>query len=143
MSIRRSANASGAAKQQGLFDNGPTEGSLDLVLGLKQLLSRILHGYDRYLVSAQIGRATLKEISKDSLDKVLSSDPAYQPSAVLVTAICKITGSLEPFKYLLDPLDSDAIDPEDRDLIELARKQEKIRELQQDVERIRTRRGLK
>jgi hypothetical protein len=143
MSNRRSAADSTAAKQQGLFDNGPAEGSLDLVLGLKQLLSRLLRGHDRYLVAAQIGKATLKEISKDSLDKVLSSDPAYHPSAILVVAICKITGSLEPFKYLLEPLDSDAIDPGDRDLIELARKQEKVRVLQQDIDIIRTRRGLK
>jgi hypothetical protein len=98
MSNRRSATDSAAAKQQGLFDNGPAEGSLDIVLGLKQLLSRLLRGYDRHLVAAMIGKSTLKEISKDSLDKVLSSDPAYQPSAVLVTAICKITGSLGPFK---------------------------------------------
>ena len=143
MSNRRSAADGAASKQQGLFDNGPAEGSLDIVLGLKQLLSRLLRPYDRYLVAAQIGKATLKEISKDSLDKVLSSDPAYQPSAILVLAICKITGSLEPFRFLLEPLDSDAIDPEDRDLIELARKQEKVRELQVDIERIRTRRGLK
>jgi len=143
MSNRRSANDKDSSKQQGLFDNGPAEGSLDIVLGLKQLLSRLLRGYDRYLIAAQISKATLKEISKDSLDKVLSSDVAYQPSAVQIVAICKITGSLEPFKYLLEPLDSDVLNPDDRDLIELARKQEKVRELQLDIEKIRGRRGLK
>jgi hypothetical protein len=143
MSNRRPAADSAASKQQGLFDNGPAEGSLDIVLGLKQLLSRMLRGFDRYLVAAQVSKATLKEISKDSLDKMLSSDPGYQPTAVQIVAICKITGSLEPFKYLLEPLDSDVLDPEDRDLIELARKQEAVRALQVDIERIRTRRGLK
>ena len=94
-------------------------------------------------MAAQISKATLKEVSKDSLDKILSSDPAYQPSAVQIVAICKITHCLDPFKYLLEPLDSDVLDPEDRDLIELARKQEAVRVLQSDIERIRARRGLK
>ena len=88
------------SKQQGLFDNGPTEGSLDIVLGLKQLLSRMLKGYDRYLVAAQISRSTLKEISKDSLDKMLSSDPAYQPSAIQVVALCKICNSISKSNML-------------------------------------------
>jgi len=143
MANRTGKTDRGVSGQQPLFDSGPAEGSLDIVLGLKQLLSRLLKGYDRYLVAAQVSKATLKEISKDSLDKVLSSDPAYQPSAVQIVALCKITGSLEPFKYLLDPLDSDVLNPQDRDLIDLARKQEQLRELQLDIERIRTRRGLK
>lgn len=143
MAISRGTIDKSASKQQPLFDNGPAEGSLDIVLGLKQLLSRLLRGYDRYLVAAQISRATLKEISKDSLDKILSSDPAYQPSAIVVLAICKITGSLEPFRYLLEPLDSDVLDPADRDLIELARLQEQERDIKARMDVIRSKRDLK
>lgn len=143
MANRKASMDSSISKQQGLFDTGPAEGSLDIVLGLKQLLSRLLRGYDRYLVAAQISKATLKEISKDTLDKILSSDPAYQPSAIVVLAICKIAGSLEPFRYLLEPLDSDVLDPADRDLIELARLQEKEREIQARISQIRAKRGLK
>jgi len=136
-------NATAISGQQGLFDNGPAEGSLDIVLGLKQLLSRLLRGHDRYLVAAQISRATLKEVSKDSLDKILSSDPAYQPTAVVIVAICKITGSLEPFQYLLEPLDSDVLNPEDKDLIELARLQEQERIIKSKMDSIRAKRGLR
>jgi hypothetical protein len=143
MANRRAPADSSVSKQQGLFDNGPAEGSLDIVLGLKQLLSRLLRGYDRYLIAAQISKATLKEISKDSLDKILSSDPAYQPSALVIVAICKITGSLEPFQYLLEPLDSDVLNPNDRDLIELARLQEQERIIKARMDQIRVKRGLK
>ena len=143
MANRTAKTDSRVSRQQGLFDTGPAEGSLDIVLGLKQLLSRMLKGYDRYLVAAQISKATLKEISKETLDKMLSSDPAYQPSAVQLVAICKIIGNLEPFKYLLEPLDSDVLNPEDRDLIELARKTEQMRILQAQIDQLRARRGLK
>lgn len=131
------------SKQQALFDTDLAEGSLDIVLGLKQLLSRLLQGYDRYLVAAQISKATLKDISKDSLDKLLSSNPDYQPSAVQVVAIAKIVDSLEPFRYLLDPLDSDVLNPDDRDLIELARLQEQERIIKAKMDQIRSKRGLK
>ena len=143
MSKRTLKVDSSLSKQQALFDTDLAEGSLDIVLGLKQLLSRLLQGYDRYLVAAQISKATLKDISKDSLDKLLSSNPDYQPSAVQVVAICKIVDSLEPFRYLLDPLDSDVLNPEDRDLIELARLQEQERIIKAKMDQIRAKRGLK
>lgn len=142
------ANNKGSAdksvsKQQALFDNDLAEGSFDICLGLKQMLSRDLRGHDRYLVAAQISKATLKDVSKDSLDKKLSADPAYQPSALEVTVICKITGNLDPFRYLLEPLDSDVLNPEDRDLIDLARLQEQERIIKAKMDAIRSKRGLK
>lgn len=143
MSKRQPKIDSSLSKQQQLFDTDFAEGGLDIVLGLKQLLSRLLQGFDRYLVAAQISKATLKDISKDSLDKLLSSNPDYQPSAVQVVAICKIVDSLEPFRYLLDPLDSDVLNPEDRDLIELARLQEQERVIKAKMDQIRAKRGLR
>ncbi|MBN2429287.1 MAG: hypothetical protein JXK94_13205 [Deltaproteobacteria bacterium] len=132
------------SRQADLFATPPDmeEGALDIVLGLKQLLSKLLRGHDRYLVAAQISKATLKEISKDSLDKLLSSDPAYQPSAVQVTAICKITRSYEPFQYLLEPLNAGVLLPEDKDLIELARLTEERRRIEARVQEIQAKRGL-
>lgn len=141
MAKTKAAVDSGISKQQGLFDTGPAEGSLDIVLGLKQLLSRLLRGYDRYLVAAQISKATLKEISKDTLDKILSSDPAYQPSAIVIVAICHITGSLEPFQYLLEPLGADVLPPGDLDLLEYARLDQQERTIKTRMAEIRTKRG--
>lgn len=134
---------SSMSKQQQLFDTDLAEGSLDIVLGLKQLLSRLLQGHDRYLVAAQISKATLKDISKDSLDKLLSSNPDYQPSAVLVVAIAKIVGSLEPLQYLADPLSGYVLPPEDGDLVEMARLQEERRKIDQRLQQIQAKRGIK
>lgn len=134
---------SSLSKQQTLFDTGLEEGSFDIILGAKQTLSRDLKGFDRYLVAAQISKAMLKDISKDTLDKKLSSDPAYQPGLIETAVICKITGSLAPFKYVLEHLDSDVLNPEDRDLIELARLQEQERVIKAKMDAIRSRRGLK
>lgn len=131
------------SKQQALFDTGPEEGSFDIVLGLKQTLSRDLKGHDRYLVAAQISRAMCKDISKDTLDKHISSDPAYQPGIVEVACICKITGSLAPFKYILEHLGSDVLDPHDRDLIDYARLQEEERAIKAQMDVIKSKRGWK
>lgn len=144
MAKTKAAVDSSVSKQQGLFDSGPAEGSLDIVLGLKQLLSRMLRGHDRYLVAAQISKATLKEISKDSLDKMLSSDPAYQPSAIQVVAICKICGdNIEPFQYLLEPLGGSALSADDYDLVEMARLQEEERKIKARMNVLLSKRGLK
>lgn len=144
MANRKAGADNSISKQQGLFDSGPAEGSLDIVLGLKQLLSRLLRGHDRYLVAAQISKATLKEISKDSLDKMLSSDPAYQPSAIQVVAICKICGdSLEPFQYLLEPLGASVLCADGHDLVEVARLQEEERKIKARLSILLAKRGLK
>jgi hypothetical protein len=131
------------SKQQPLFDNSIEEGSFDIVLGLKQCLSRDLKGFDRWMVAAQISRAMLKEISKDTLDKHIASDPAYQPGLIETAVICKLTGSLAPFRYVLEYLGSDVLNPEDRDLIELARLQEQERIIKSKMDAIRAKRGLK
>lgn len=134
---------SSISKQQALFDNSLEEGSFDITLGLKQQLSRDLKGFDRYMIAAQISKAMLKDISKDTLDKHIASDPAYQPGIIEVAVICKITGSLEPFRYVLEHLGSDVLNPEDRDLIELARLQEQERTIKAKMDAIRAKRGLR
>lgn len=142
MSKKHHRNATAISEQMALIDTELPEGSLDISLGVKQSLSRSLHGYDRWLVAAHISRATGKDISKDMLDKILSSDPAYQPSFLVVTAIAAITADLETFRYGLEYLGSDVLDPADRDLIELARIQEQIKTLDNQRLLILKRRGL-
>jgi len=131
------------SKQQALFDTSLDEGSFDIALGLKQQLARDLKGFDRYMVAAQISKAMLKDISKETLDKKLSSDPAYQPGLIEVAVICKITGSLEPFRYVLEYLGSDVLNPEDCDLIEYARLQKQERSLKAQMDAICSKRGWK
>lgn len=131
------------SKQLALIDTGLEEGSFDIILGAKQTLSRDLKGFDRYLVAAQISKAMLKDVSKDTLDKKLSSDPAYQPGLIETAVICKITGSLAPFKYVLEYLGSDVLPPEDRDLIEYARLQQEERKIKARMQEILVKRGIK
>ena len=128
--------------QMPLIDTGLLEGSLDIGLGLKQMISREIHGLDRWAIAAQISKSTGIEISKETLDKRISSDPSYQMYAVHLTALSALTGNLRPFQYLLEPLGSDVLNPADRELIELARIQEQITLLKAEELRILNKRGL-
>ncbi len=145
MSKLKGKKATGAAIQEGLFDSGLAEGALDISLGLRQCLSRAISGSgrDRYHIAAEISRLTRTNFSKDMLDKYTSSNLEYGIRAEILTAFCHVTGNLEPFRYLLEPLGSDVLNPEDRDLIELARLQEQERIIQGKIMSIRHRRGLK
>jgi hypothetical protein len=131
------------AAQLALIDSGLSEGCLDLSLGLKQLHSRQLHGMDRWLVAAQMSKSTGIEISKDMLDKRLSSDPAYQPYTIHSLAISAITQDLRAMQYLLEPLGSDVLDPKDKDLIEYARLQVEKKRIESRMMVIEKNRGLK
>lgn len=133
----------GVSSQLSLIDSDLSEGSFDIGLGIKQTLSLQLRGHDRWMVAAQIGRATGKEVSKETLDKILSSDPAYQPTLLQGTVICALTKSLQVFQYCLEPLGSDVLDPADRDLIQLARLMEKQKQIETEIMTLRARRGLK
>jgi hypothetical protein len=131
------------SRQIPLIDTGLSEGEFDLGLGLKQLLSSELRGIDRWTVAAQLSKSTGIEISKEILDKRLSSDPAHQMYAIHIPPVSRLIGNLKPFQYLLDPLGSDVLNPEDRDLIELARLQEQSKIIETKMMEIRARRNLK
>lgn len=143
MAKQNSSKDTSISKQMPLLDNGLEAGSFDIVLGAKQTLSRDLKGFDRYFVAAQISKAMLKDISKDTLDKKLSSDPAYQPGLIETAVICKITSSLAPFRYVLEYLGSDVLNPTDKDLIEYARLQEEERTIKAKMDAIKAKRGWK
>ena len=131
--------------QQGLFDTGLSEGALDIALGFRQALSRAISGCgkDRYLIAAEISRLTQRDMSKEMLDKYTSSDPQYRYPAECLSAFCRVTGTLEPFRYLLEPLDADVLHPEDRDLVELARLTEQRCSIEARIMTIRAKRGIK
>ena len=129
--------------QQGLFDTTLAEGSLDMLLGLKQLMSREMNGSDRYLVAAQISRLTGRDLSKEMLDKYVASDAAYRPPADMLVAFCHVVSSVRVFRYLLEPLGRDVLEPEDKDLVDLARMQEQHRDIESKMLEIRRKRGLK
>ena len=142
MSKRHQQKDKGLSAQHGLFDTTLAEGSLDMLLGLKQLMSKEMNGADRYLISSQISRLTGRDLSKEMLDKYVASDAAYRPPADMLVAFCHVVGSARVFRYLLEPLGRDVLEPEDKDLIDLARLQEKHREIEAQMLEIRRKRNL-
>jgi hypothetical protein len=143
MSNRRQKIDPAVSKQPGLFDTSLPEGSLDVLLGLKQLMSREMNGHDRYLISAQISRLTGRDLSKDMLDKYVSSDASYRPPSDMLVAFCHVVGSLEVFHYLLEHLDADVIGPEDVKFLKLARLEEQRRRLDGEIQQLRTQCGIR
>ncbi len=131
--------------QQGLFDTALPEGTFDILLGLKQLMSREMSacGKDRYLIAAEISRYTGRDISKDMLDKYVSSEPAYRPPGDIFVPFCHVVGSLEVFRYQLEFLNADVLNPEDRDLVRLARLEEEKRRLDTEIMQLRAKRGIR
>lgn len=149
MSKRKPVTERGLSSQGNLFDANLSEGSLDIILGLKQLMSRLITAYhattgkDRYHIAADISRLTLRDLSKEMLDKLTSSDPAYRPDAVMLTAFCQVVGSLEPFHYLLEPLGAEVVTEGDMKFMRLARLEEQRRQLEQQIMQARAQCGIK
>lgn len=145
MSKRKPGIETNRSDQGNLFDAGLSEGSLDIILGLKQLMSRLISacGKDRYIISAEISRLTLRDLSKEMLDKITSSDPAYRPDAVMLAAFCQVTGSLEPFHYLLEPLGAEVVTAGDMKFLKLARLEEQRRKLEHEIQIVRSQCGIK
>src|SRR5690349_21476338 len=83
MSNRTKKTDSRLSPQPGLFDTAASEGALDILLGLKQLMSQLItesakKGKDRYQIAAGVSRLTRKDLTGSILDKLTSSDPAYE-----------------------------------------------------------------
>jgi hypothetical protein len=144
MSKRQKQIDTGVSSQGCLFATGMSEGELDIILGLKQLLSRLIAacGKDRYMIAAEISRLTLRDLSKEMLDKITSSDPAYRPDAVMLAAFCNVVGSLEPFHYLLEPLGAEVVTAGDLKFLKLARLEEQRRKLEQEIMTCRKQCGI-
>lgn len=136
----------GSASRQGaLFDITMPEGTFDIALGFRQTLSRSMHnsGKDRYQIAAEVSRLMQRDLSKEMLDKVCGSDPAYALRAEALPAICHVIDCVEPLRYLVEPSGWDLISPEDKDLVELARLIEQERTISQRIMTLRAKRGLK
>lgn len=145
MSKRRQEIDSGLSGQGCLFDSGGSEGLFDVLLGLKQLMSKQItaSGIDRYDIAASVSRMTLRDMSKDMLDKLTSSDQAYEPGVLKLAAFCVTTGSFAPFSYVLNVVNRDVIDPSNRDLLRLAQLAEQKRTIELEMQQIQSKRGIK
>ncbi|MFZ4857951.1 MAG: hypothetical protein ACOYL3_16295 [Desulfuromonadaceae bacterium] len=135
----------GASMQQQLFDNGMEEGALDIDLGHRQCLSRAMSacGKDRYQIASEMSRLMATTVSKEMLDKYAASDPHNGMRAVMQTAFCFVTGTYEPFHYLLDPLGAEVVTAGDMKFLKLARLEEQRRKLEHEIQIVRSQCGIK
>jgi len=145
MSKRHSLQDNLLSRQPGLFPTEIAEGSLDIELGFRQNLSRLMHscGKDRYQIAGEVSRLMRRDLTKDMLDKCVGSDTAYALRVGALPAVCQVVGSLEPFRYLVEPLGADIVNPEDRDLYRLARLEEQRRHLELEINNLRSKCGIR
>lgn len=118
--------------QGGLFDNQIAEGSLDLSLAFRSELSKALSKCEgsRWQIAARISELTRHNVSKDMLDKYVSSNMAYALRAEILPAFCLVTNSLAPLEILVGPLGCqliDAFENKQKRLADLVRKEARIR----------------
>lgn len=135
----------GMSMQPTLFDNGMAEGALDIDLGHRQCLSRAMSacGKDRYQIAAEMSRLMATTISKEMLDKYAASDPHNGMRAVMLTAFCFVTGTLDPFHYLLEPVGAEVVTAGDMKFLKLARLEEQKRKLESEIQLCRSQCGIK
>lgn len=129
----------------GLFESATAEGALDIDLGLRQSFSRAMHasGKDRYQIAAEMSRLMKTSITKDMLDKYAASEQSNAMKVNALPAFLFVCNTFEPVQHVLHPLGSDVLNPQDRDLIELARLMEQRKIMDTEIARLSAKRGFK
>lgn len=145
MANRTAKKTKGMSMQQDLFSNGMEEGALDIDLGHRQVLSRVMSncGKDRYAIAAEMSRLMKSSVSKEMLDKYAASDPANGMRANMLTAFCLVTNSFEPIRYLLEPLGADVVNPEDQGLIKWARLTRQRESIDREITELESKNGIR
>jgi len=131
--------------QGSLFDDKITEGGLDLSLIFRDSLSKALRKSpdSRWQIVAKISELTNHSISKDMLDKYTSSNLDYGFRAEDLTAFCAVTGSIDPFRVLLEPLGCDVLTPGEHDWIKLAKLEKENTQQQREIAELRLKLGIR
>jgi len=120
------------------FDHVIVPGMLDLSMAFRDRLSKALRDckFSRWETAAKISELTKHNISKDMLDKVTSGNPCYGLRAEDLTAFCFVTGSLDPFQELLNPLGCEIFNPKESARLRLYLLERKKMKLQAEIENI-------
>jgi hypothetical protein len=132
------------SSQGNLFDIPLVEGSLDISLSFRAALSRVFGKCkdSRYQLAAKLSEYTRRNISKDSLDKYVSSNLDYALRAEDLPATIAVTGSLEHIQVLLDPVSCSVVTPEDNKLLKLARLTQQRNRLSVEIARLENEIGI-
>lgn len=132
------------SNQGTLFDNGITEGALDVDMAFRDVLSRLIrnHPESRYQIAAKMSELSLRNISKDMLDKYTSSNQDYAPRVQDLPAICAVLRSIEPAQVLLAPLGYEIVGPEEGEFIRLAKLKQQRAQLDAQIDQLERRAGI-
>ncbi len=144
MSIKNKRLHTPLSNQEGLFDIPLVEGSLDISLSFRAALSKVLSKCrdGRYQLAVKLSEYTRRNISKDSLDKYVSSNLDYALRAEDLPATIAVTGSLEHIQVLLDPVSCSVVTPEDNKLLQLARLTQQRNHLSVEIARLENEIGI-
>lgn len=149
MSKDRKKLHNGLSKQGSLFDTAISEGALDVDLALRDALTRAISQHtarskdSRYQIAAKVSELTKRSTSKEMLDKYTSSNQDYCFKAADLSALCAVTGTLEPFRVLLEPLGCEVVGPEDSKLLRLTKKKQELVRIAAEVEQLERETGSK
>lgn len=128
-----------------LFDSEIVEGALNVSMEFRAALSRAISKCkeSRYQIAAKISELARHDISKDMLDKYTSSNLDYGLRAEDLPAALKAIGSLAPGRVLFEPLGCDLVDPQESELVKLARLEQENSKLQGEIWALRHRLGIR
>jgi hypothetical protein len=132
------------SKQGNLFDSAIAEGALDVRGTFHDSLSKAISACkdSRYQIAAKMSELTLRNISKDMLDKYTSNNPDYELKAVDMPAFLYVTGTLTPMQILVEPIGATIISPEETEYVRLARALEAQKKWDIEVARLEAKLGV-
>ncbi|BCS54521.1 hypothetical protein [Geobacter sp. SVR] len=144
MSNQRERKDKSVSGQLVLLDREIETGSLEhLSLGIKQRLSKMLSPRDRFMVAAWISRVTGIEVKGSVFEKILGSDPAYQPTMVQVIAACKLAGAFDPLEFGLEELGAGVLTANEKPYVQLAKKIQERKQLEQEIALLESKCGVR
>ena len=119
----------------GLFDRG----ALDVSESFRKAVSEAIRRsqYSREQIVELIEILTNQRISKHVLDQATSSKQEYRLPAEVLHAICVITGSLEPFRILLNSIGCEVLAPEEQRDLRLMRLMKEKERIEREIERLK------
>ncbi len=119
----------------GLFDKG----SLDVSEPFRKAVSEAIRKsrYSREQVVELIEILTNQRVSKHILDQSTSSKQEYRLPAEVLHAICLVTGSIEPFRILLNSIGCEVLEPEEQKELRLMRLMREKERIEREIERLR------
>lgn len=119
----------------GLFQRGALDVSAEFRRALTEAVRR--SEYSREQVVEMIEVLTGVRVTKVFFDQSTSKKLEYRFPAEVLHAFCLITGSLEPFRVLLQAIGCEVIGPEEAKELKLLRLQRQKEAIEREIEELR------